>query len=378
MARIDIRQVSQGGNLKDFLDVVSRIYRDDPVFARPLDQDLKDRLSAKKNPFFQHGEGTAFTAHQGGECVGRITASIDRDHLGRYKDDTGFWGFFDTIDDAEVASSLLGRAEEWLRMRGIKRARGPISISIWEEIGCLVEGFDTPPFIYMPHHRPYQAKLIEGAGYAKAKDFFAWSYVVGDLNARTRKARDEIRGLPEVTSRMVSYKDMERDVALIMEIFNDAWSENWGFVPVTPAEVRKTAADFKLFLIPEITRIVSIDGEPAAVAVAVPNLNELVADLRGKLFPLGILKLLYRLKVAGPKSGRVMILGIRKKWRHVKKYAGLSVFLFGELNESGKRIGMTHGELGWTLEDNGPVNMGIKLMGGKPYKRYRVFERALA
>jgi hypothetical protein len=378
MARIDIRQVSPDGNLKDFLDVVTRIYRDDPAFRRPLDQDLKDRLNAKKNPFFEHGEGAAFTAYRGRECLGRITASIDREHLSKYKDETGFWGFLDTTDDAEVASALIARSEEWLRARGMKRARGPISINMNEEIGCLIEGFDTPPFIYMPHHRPYQSKLIEGAGYAKAKDFFAWSYVVGDLNARTRKARDEIKSMPEVTSRMVSYKDMERDVALIMEIFNDAWSDNWGSVPVTQAEVRKTASDFKLFLIPEITRIVSIDGEPAAVAVAVPNLNELVRDLRGKLFPLGILKLLYRLKVAGPKSARVMILGIRKKWRHVKKYAGLSIFLYAELNESGKRIGMTHGELGWTLEDNAPVNTGIKLMGGKPYKRYRVYEKALA
>jgi hypothetical protein len=378
MATVDIRQVPLGGDLKNFLNVVSRIYADDPVFARPLDQDLKDRLNAKKNPFFEHGEGSVFTAHRGGECLGRITTSIDREHLRRYKDDTGFWGFLDTTDDAEVASALIAKAEEWLRLRGMTRARGPISLNMNEEIGCLVEGFDTPPFIYMPHHRPYQAKLIEGEGYAKAKDFFAWSYVVGDLNARTKKARDEIKSMPEVTARTVSYKNMERDVALIMDIFNDAWSENWGFVPVTPAEIRKTAADFKLFLIPEITRIVSIDGEPAAVAIAVPNLNELVRDLRGKLFPLGIFKMLYRLKVVGPKSGRVMILGIRKKWRHVKKYAGLSVFLFGELNDSGRRIGMTYGELGWTLEDNGPVNMGIKLMGGKPYKRYRVFEKALA
>jgi hypothetical protein len=184
--------------------------------------------------------------------------------------------------------------------------------------------------------------------------------------------------MPEVTTRTVSYKDMERDVELIVDIFNDAWSDNWAFVPITLSEVRKMASDFKLFLIPEITRIVSIEGEPAAVAVAIPNLNELVGDLRGKLFPLGIFKLLYRLKVVGPKSGRVLILGIRKKWRNVKKYAALSIFLYAELNESGKKIGMTHGELGWTLEDNGAVNAGIRLMGADPYKRYRVFTKALA
>jgi hypothetical protein len=378
MARIEIREVSPGGNLKDFLGVVSRIYRGDPAFTRPLDQDLKDRLHPKKNPFFEHGEAAVFTAHAGGDCLGRITASIDREHLRRYKDDTGFWGFLDTVDEPEVANGLLAKAEAWLRSRGMRRARGPISISINEEIGCLIDGFDTPPFIYMPHHRPHQSKLIEGAGYAKEKDVIAWSYVVGDLNARTKKARDQIKSMPEVTARMVSYKDMDRDVALFMDIFNDAWSDNWGFVPATPAEVRKTASDFKLFLIPEITRIVSIDGEPAAVAIAVPNLNALVGDMKGKLFPFGIFKLLYRLKVVGPKSARVMILGIRKKWRHVKKYAGLSVFLYGELNDSGRRIGMTHGELGWTLEDNAPVNMGIRLMGGSPYKRYRIFQKALA
>jgi hypothetical protein len=378
MATIEVRQVPLGGSLKDFLDVVTSVYEGDLAFTRPLDQDLKDRLSPKKNPFFEHGEGAAFTAHKDGVCVGRITASIDREHLERYRDETGFFGFLDTINDADVSGALLAKAEEWLRTRGMKNARGPVSLNVNEEMGCLVEGFDTPPFILMPHHRAYQASLIEKAGYTKIKDLFAWRYKVGDLNKRTREAHAHVRAMPEVTTRTVSYKDMERDVALIVDIFNDAWSDNWAFVPITLSEVRKMASDFKLFLIPEITRIVSIEGEPAAVAVAVPNLNELVGDLGGKLFPLGIFKLLYRLKVVGPKSGRVLILGIRKKWRNVKKYAALSIFLYAELNESGKRIGMTHGELGWTLEDNGPVNAGIRLMGADPYKRYRVFTKALA
>src|SRR5580658_5092233 len=378
MDTVEVRQIHPGESLKAFLDVVSSLYKGDPAFARPLDQDLKDRLNPKKNPFFEHGEGAVFTAHRNGRCVGRITASIDREHLERYRDETGFFGFLDTIDDADVSSALLSKAEDWLRARGMKHARGPVSINVNEEMGCLVEGFDTPPFILMPHHRAYQAALIEKAGYAKIKDLFAWRYKVGDLNKRTRDAHANVRAMPEVTTRTVSYKDMERDVELIVDIFNDAWSDNWAFVPITLSEVRKMASDFKLFLIPEITRIVSIEGEPAAVAVAIPNLNELVGDLRGKLFPLGIFKLLYRLKVVGPKSGRVLILGIRKKWRNVKKYAALSIYLYAELNESGKKIGMTHGELGWTLEDNGAVNAGIRLMGADPYKRYRVFTKALA
>ena len=353
MGTIEIREVKPGGSLGDFLDVVSTIYAKDPAFVRPLDQDIKDCLSQKKNPFFEHGEGAVFTAHEDGACVGRITASIDREHLERYHDGTGFFGFLDTVDDPEVSGALLAKAEEWLRARGMKTARGPVSVNVNEEMGCLVEGFDTPPYVLMPHHWPYQAGLIEKAGYAKVKD------------------------LHEVTARMVSYRDMERDVELIMDVFNDAWSDNWGFVPLTRSEVHKMASDFKLFLIPEITRIASIEGEPAAVAVAIPNLNELVGDLGGKLFPFGLIKLLYRLKIVGPKTGRLLILGIRKKWRNVKKYAGLSIYLYAELNESARRIGMTKGELGWTLEDNGPVNAGIRAMGAKPYKRYRVFEKPL-
>jgi hypothetical protein len=363
--------------LRDFLEVVDRIYEGDRSYVRPLDQDVKDRLDPRKNPFFTHAEGAIFTAHKGGGCVGRITTSVDREHLGRYADATGFWGFLDTVDDSDVAKALLSHAEAWLSQRGMTRARGPLSTNVNEEMGCLVEGFDTPPYVLMPHHRPYQARLIEESGYEKAKDLIAWSYVVGELNPRTARAQAEIRAMPEVKSRVVSYRDMARDVDLIMDIFNDAWSDNWGFVPLTPAEVKKTAQDFKMFLMPEITRIVSIDGEPAAVAVAIPNLNEMIDDLGGKLFPLGLAKLLYRLKMKGPKTGRVLILGIRKKWRHVRKYAGLSLFLYAELNDSGRKLGMTGGELGWTLEDNGPVNVGIRTMGAKPYKRYRVYDKTL-
>jgi hypothetical protein len=374
---LEIRQVAPGGNLREFLDVVSYIYRDDPNFIRPLDQDLKDRLNPKKNPFFEHGDGVIFTAHKNGRCVGRISASIDREHLDRYKDDTGFFGFLDTVDDEEVSRELIHRAEAWLRDKGMKQVRGPVSLNVNEEMGCLVEGFDTPPYVLMPHHRPYQSALIEKAGYAKAKDLLAWSYTVGDLPPRVKKAHAEIQAMPEVTSRPVSYKTMDRDVEIVMDIFNDAWKDNWAFVPMTRNEVRKVAQDFKLILIPEITRIAYIDGEAAAVAVAIPNLNELVRDMKGKLFPFGLPKLLWRLKVEGPKTARVIILGIRKKYRYVRKYAGLSVYLYGELNLSGRKIGMKGGEFGWTLEDNGAVNAGIRIMGAKPYKKYRVFTKAL-
>jgi hypothetical protein len=374
---VDIRQTPMGGDLREFLDVVDTIYKDDPRYIRPLDMDLRDRLDPKKNPFFEHGEGVVFTAHRGGKCVGRVTAQIDREHLSRHADEAGFFGFLDTVDDPEVTKALLENAERWLRGKGMKTARGPLSLNINEEMGCLVEGFDAPPVLMNPHHRAYQGGLIESAGYAKLKDVFGWRYDVGEPNARVRKAQDEIAKMPEVESRQFDKKHIDRDVATALEVFNDAWQDNWGFVPMTKKEADKMASDLKLFLVPEITRIVLVDGEPAAVAIALPNVNELIGDLHGRLFPLGIVKLLYRLKIEGAKSGRLLILGIKKKFRLQRKYAGLSLYLYAELNDGGKRVGMTWGELGWTLEDNAAVNTGIKLMGAKKYKTYRVYEKAL-
>jgi len=374
---VDVRQIPMGGPVSDFLNVVSGIYHDDPAYVRPLDMMVAEQLNPKKNPFFEHGEGAMFCAYRAGKCVGRVTAQIDREHLQHHADATGFFGFFDTVDDPEVAGALLDRAERWLRAKGMKRARGPFSLSINEETGCLVEGFETPPYFMMPHHRRYQGGLIEQAGYTKAKDFLAWKYSVGEPNVRVRKAYDEIRKLPEISYRTASLKSLDRDIQLLVEIYNDAWSDNWGFVPFTRAEIRKMASDFRLLIMPEITCIVSIDGEPAAVALAVPNLNEIIGDLHGRLFPLGIPKLLWRLKVAGPKSARLILLGIRRKWRNVRKYAALSAFMYAHMNEGGRKLGIREGELGWTLEDNGRVNAGIQLMGAKLYKRYRVYEKAL-
>lgn len=375
---LQIRQTPMGGELKDFLNCVDVIYRDDPRYVRPLDMDLKDRLNPKKNPFFEHADGVIFTAHDGGRCVGRVTAQIDRAHLSRHKDDVGFFGFLDTVDDASVAKELLARAEAWLRERGMKTVRGPISLSVNEEVGCLVDGFDSPPVLLNPHHRAYQGGLIEQAGYAKAKDVWGWRYEIGEINARVRKAADEIRALSEVRVRRFSAKDLDRDVEMALDIFNDAWCDNWGFVPASRKEADKMAADLKLFLVPEITVLVEIDGEAAAVALALPNVNELIPDLRGKLFPLGLPKLLYRLKVEGARSGRLIMLGIKKRFRTQRKYAGLSLFLYAEMNEGGKRAGMTWGELGWTLEDNAAVNAGIRMMGAKKYKTYRIYEKALS
>ncbi len=374
---VDIRVAPLGTNPREFLNLVDYLYQSDPHYVRPLDFDLAARLNPKKNPFFEHGEGVMLIARKNGRVVGRMTAQIDREHLARYQDATGFFGFLDTTNDQEVATALLREGERWLRANGMKRALGPMSLSINEEMGCLVEGFETPPYLMMPHHLPYQGALIEGAGYTKTKDVYAWHYKVGPLNSRVKKAMTDVLAMPEITVRPVNKKRLEDDVQIVVDIFNDAWGENWGFVPFTRNEVKKMAEDFQLILEPELTRIVYVNGEPAAMAIGIPNLNEAARDLGGSLFPTGAAKLLWRLKVEGTKSARLVLLGIRKKVRTQRKYAALALYLYGAMNEAGRSLGIEEGELSWTLEDNGPVNAGVRMMGAEIYKRYRVYERAL-
>ena len=374
---VELRRVKDTRTLKDFLNVVDDIYEGDPNWVRPLDMDVKGRLNKKENPFYEHGEAEAWVAYRRGRPVGRISASIDHAHRKRHQAEAGFFGFFDTIDDADVAEALLVEAGRWCKSKGSKVLRGPFSLCINEEVGCLFEGFDTPPSIMMPHHRDYQAERIAQAGFDKLKDFYAWSYDFSKIHPRALRGHQQIDELPEVTWRTVNMKDFANEVRLIMDIFNDAWSENWGFVPLTEAELDKMAKDLKLIMMPELTRIAFIDGEAVGVALAVPNINEVVQGLGGKLNPIGIGKLLWWLKVKGPKTARLLILGIRKKYRGVRRYAGLSAFLCVEMSRSGAKLGIASAELGWTLEDNSAVNVGIKLMGGKVSKKYRVYEKVL-
>jgi hypothetical protein len=375
---IELRELSSGKKvLKDFLNVVDRIYEGETNYVRPLDFDVEGRLDQKKNPFFEHAEGTGWVAYDDGVPVGRITAQIDREHLARHQDGAAFFGFLDTVNSADVADALLAEAAGWAKSRGMKRIRGPFSLNINEESGCLVEGFDSPPNAMMTYHRPYQGGLIELGGYRKVKDLFSWGYEVGRVPPRAQRAFDEIAAMPEVTVRPVNTKDLLADVELVMDIFNDAWSENWGFVPLTKNELKKMAEDFKLILVPELTKLVFIHGEAAAVLLAIPNINEAIADLRGQLFPFGVAKLLWRLKVRGVKTGRLVILGIRKKYRGVRKYGGLSAYLYVAANQGAHLIGLHTGELGWTLEDNAAINAGIRLMGGRVVKKYRIYEKEI-
>jgi GNAT superfamily N-acetyltransferase len=374
---IQIREHHPGRDIDDFVRLPELLYTGDPGFVMPLYMEQRDRLTPSKNPFFQHAEATLFTAYQEGKLVGRISAQIDREHLARYADSCGLFGFFDTINDQRVGKALVDAAASWLRARGMRVMRGPFSLSVNEECGTLVEGQAEAPMVMMPYHRAYQDAIALGAGLTKAKDLFGWKYTVGQIPPRALRANEEIKAMPEVRIRPVDKKNVKRDVRIVADIFNDAWSDNFHFVPMTEPELLKMTEDMKLLLDDQIAMIAEIDGKPAAMAIALPNLSEASYDLGGKLFPLGLPKLLYRLKVKRTKSARLVLLGIKKDYRNKKRYGGMSAALYVELARRGSAVGYTWGELGWTLEDNRPVNLGIKMMGGEVYKRYRIYEKAL-
>ncbi|MEY4581673.1 MAG: hypothetical protein RL701_6376 [Pseudomonadota bacterium] len=371
---IEIRQHVPGKDLHDFMRVPHLLFAGDPVWVPPLDLMVREQLTPGKNPFLDHAEAVLFTAHRDGVPVGRISAQIDREHQKRYADAVGFFGFFDTIDDLEVAQALVHAARIWLGARGIQRMRGPLSFSINEEVGVLVEGFDTPPMVLMGHHTRYQSALIEACGFTKVKDLLAWRYRVEELPPRAQKARAEIAAMSEVKLRIVDRNRFDNELLEMLQIQDDAWRENWAHVSLTAAEGKAVVAALKLLIEPELAIFAEIDGRVAGMAIALPNLNEAARDLDGKLLPLGWAKLLYRLKVQHLKTARLCLLGIKQQYRTQRRYGALALAMVAEIQTRGRKLGVEWGELSWTLEDNAPVNLLIRSVRGQVYKKYRVYE----
>lgn len=367
-----------GHDLDAFLRLPELLYEGDPGFVAPLRMMVKDQLTPKKSPLFEHSEVALFTAYQDDKLAGRISAQVDRQHLDRYRDNCGFFGFFDTINDPRVGKALVDAAASWLRQRGMQVMRGPFSLSINEESGTMVSGHAEPAVFGTPYHRAYQDGIALGAGLSVCKDLLSWRYDIGNVPERARRAHAEVLAMPEVHIRSLSLAQLEADVQRVMDVFNDAWQDNFYSLPMTPAELRKLAEDLRYVLDERIALIAEINGKPAAIAIAVPNLSEACQDLHGRLFPLGLPKLIYRLKVQHPKSAILRLLGVKKEFRQKKRYGGLSTALYVDIAERAAKIGYTWGELGWTLEDNRPVNLGIKMMGGELYKRHRIYEKRLS
>jgi hypothetical protein len=319
---MNIRLVTGKRDLQDFLAVPFALYADDPCWVPPLFFERRDALSPK-SPFFQHARWQAWTAYDGDQPRARISAQIDDLYAEQHGEVVGYFGMFECPDDPELAGRLFAFAEAWLREQGAIRAVGPFNLGINQELGFLVEGFDTPPYFMMPHSLPVYEKLVRECGYAPAQDLLA--YVVDPAFTTPPVMAGLLQRLQHnVVLRKVNTKSIDADLEILRDIFNDAWSANWGFVPFTEAEFSAIGREMLLLIPPEFIWIAEFDGEPAAFIVLLANINEAIADLHGRLLPFGWAKLLWRLKVRYPHTGRVPLMGVRRKYHHTRSGPGLA------------------------------------------------------
>ena len=379
MNAILVTPVGTRRDMQAFIDLPKRLYRGHAGYVPHLDMERRDTFSAKKNPYFQHAEGRFWLARRGERVVGRISAQISQAHLERYKDATGHFGCLDVEDDPEVYAALFAVAEAWLREKGMARVRGPLTLSINEEVGLQVEGFDNRSMLLVPYHPPYAGARVEARGYTRIKDVVSYDYDVPNAAPTIGRKLIQRGGLAErVKVRTVDMKRFDAEVRTLLDIFNDAWSDNWGYVPFSEAEIAVAARTLKPVVIRDLAIFVDVDGESVAFIVALANLNDALRDLDGRLLPFGWAKLAWRLLVDKPRTARVPLMGVRRKFRnHPLLGAGLAMMAIDALRENGMRIGMKSAELGWILEDNKATNNIIRSSGGKLYKKHRIYEKVL-
>ncbi len=353
-----------------------RIGKSTPNYIAPLMFERREALSPKHNPFFEHADVQFFLARKDGRDVGRISAQID--HLAKTDPaaPAGYFGMIAAEDDPEVFAALFAAAEDWLRARGRVEALGPFNLSINEEVGLLVDGWDTPPMVFMGHDAPYAGARVEEQGYAKAKDVYAYQSGVPEFPKAVRR-RLERPIPPGLVLRPVRMDRFDEEVRILVDIWNDGWSENWGAAPITEAETKQLGELLKLVLHPRLLWFVEIDGEPAAFGALLPNLNEAIRDVNGRLFPFGWAKLLWRLKVKGVKTGRVPLMGVRKQFARDHRGTLAPFLIVDAFRREGVKIGLTQAEYSWILEDNLPMRHILEALGTTIYKTYRIYRKAL-
>lgn len=361
-----------GDELKDFINLPYILYRDDPYFVPPLKFDIKETLNRKKNPFFEHAEAEYFVAREGRAPVGRIAAIIDHNYNKYHEKKVGWFGFFESVDDQDVARALFRAACGWLRDKGMEEVYGPASPTLNDQAGLLIEGFDDSPYIMMAYNPPYYNRLVEDDGFIKVKDLYAWHLdATTEPDPRVTKVVERVKSRYNLKVRPVNMSEFRAELGRIKEIYNSAWERNWDFASMTDAEVDFMASKLKPIVIPELIQFLEIEGRPVGVSIVVPDMNRVFKKMGGRILPLGWLKFLYyRRKV---KEMRLFALGIIPEYRG----KGFDAVLNHAALMKGRELGVTGGELSWTLEDNDPVNKGIASMGAVLYKKYRVYKKAL-
>ena len=378
MAGVSIRPVRTRRELKRFVRVPFRLHRDQPQWVPPLVFERMEFLDRRKNPWFEHGEAEYFLAERDGQPVGRVSAHLDRRWDEFQGGNDAMFGFFETAEDPEVARALLDAATEWAGERGRARILGPMDFTTNDEVGILIEGFERKPMILQPWHPPYYGELIEAQGFGKMMDLLMWELRMGELKEGERfdpsihAAAEKALQEEGVTIRNMRKRDMANEVRRFMGVYNDAWGDNWGFVPITDAEAEFQAKNLKPVLDEEWTFIAEKDGEVVGAALTLPDINQVLERMKGRLLPFGWLRfLLDRRRID---ELRVFALGVKHAYRHTGIAAGLYLRHIELAGTPGKIHG---GEMGWILETNEPMNRAMEGMGGKVVKRYRIYEKAL-
>ena len=378
-ADLRITPVEGSADLDRFIRLPARLYDGHRGFVAPLVIERRDALRQDKNPYFRHGQGQYWLAWRNGQPVGRISAQVDRLYLERHGANAGHFGFLDAEDDPAIIRALVSTAEQWLAARGMRRLLGPFNLSSNEECGLLVDGFEATPMMMMGFSPPYVGQHLSALGFRKAKDLVAYDLQIPDPSPPPiARVAAKLGSSNRITVRPLDMKRYDAELMTAIDIYNDAWSENWGFIPFTPDEMRHVASSMKPLIRPDFVWLGETEGEVASMVVCLPNLNEAIAGLNGAILPFGWAKLLWRLKVAGVKTGRVLLLGVRKRYHRT---AVGTVLLYGILDRL--RAGMLRGglrriELSWILEDNLAIRRVVEDLGAQVYKTYRIYEKEIA
>jgi GNAT superfamily N-acetyltransferase len=374
---VEIREVTSRHHLNQFLALPGRIYADDPRWVSPLLMDVKEFLDPKRHPFLLHGEASKFLALRDGNAVGRILVSDDPHYNEQNQANLGCFGMFECINDPLVAAGLLNAAAEWLRARGRALIRGPIDYSTNYPCGLLVDGFDTPPRFMMNHGLPYYDPLLVSCGLRKVKDLYAWWFTdADDMMAKWKRHADWISRRGKVTVRPFSKRNFAAEVLRCHEVYDGARNDSWGYVDLTDAEFQYMAKRMAQFGVPEHVLLAEVDGKPVGFSVTMPDLNEAVRPLNGRLtrfgLPIGLARLMYRMRRV--KTARMIVLCVLEEYRR----RGIGELLILRTLDYGKNsLGYIDAELGWTDEDNYLVNRTIERVGAKRYKTYRIYEKSL-
>ncbi len=375
---ISVRPVRGKADIKAFLDVPFTLYRDDPNWVAPLYLERLEHLDPQKNPYFRHAEAELFLAERNGRPVGRISAQLCRLRSGIYKDGVGQFGFLEAEDDPAVFAALFEAAAGWLRSRGVSRVQGPFSFSINDETGLLIKGFGTPPSMMMGHARPYYAARLEELGFDKAKDVIAYDFIdAGEPPRAMTSAYGKALADPDITIRPLDKKRLMAELETIVAIANDAWSDNWGFVPWTQEEMTALGNNLKMLVTGDYIAIAEYRGEAVAMAISLPNINDWITGLNGRLLPFGWAKLGWNLLARPPRSIRMPLMGVKRSLHGTPLGAVIGMAVIARVRNYHVGRGTTRGELSWILEDNTRMRSMIESFGGKPYKTYRIYEKPL-